>query len=161
MAEQKVEVNAAGCLGRVFTLLGIFLFGSALFRQVLNFSGDGVGFELSGVLIPGLVLLAMGSSLRRRANASKPNQGQVQIPIKTPPRRSPAKQAPATAPKTQPKAAPPVAKIPELPPVEEIHGPGELPAVEDLTLEDFESVDKPMSSEERLRIAKEKYRKRS
>jgi hypothetical protein len=54
-----------------------------------------------------------------------------------------------------------VAKIPELPPVEEIHGPGELPAVEDLTLEDFESVDKPMSSEERLRIAKEKYRKRS
>lgn len=159
MAEKKVDASAAGCLARLFTLMGIFLFGSALFNQIRNFSGDGVGFDITGALIPGLVLLAIGGSLRRRANASKPDQGRVQIPLKPPPKSPPSQLTPPPKTKAPPTTKPPVLDIPELPKVEEIHQPGELPALEDLSLDDFEA-DKPMSSEERIRLAKERYRKK-
>lgn len=159
MAEKKVDASAAGCLASVFTLMGFFLFGSALFNQIQNFSGDGVGFDISGALIPGLVLLAIGGSLRRRAKAGKPDDGRVQIPLKPAPQSPTAQQPPPPKPKVPPRTTPVVVAIPELPEIEEIHRPGELPAVEDLSLEDFE-LEKPMSSEERIRLAKEKYRKK-
>ncbi len=158
MAEKKVDASAAGCLARVFTLMGIFLLGSALFNQIQNFSGgDGVGFDISGAMIPGLVLLFIGGSFRRRAKAAKSDGGQVQIPLKPPPQSPPVPQTPPVKPKAAPRTAPPIVEIPELPAVEEVYRPGDLPAVEDLSLEDFEPG-KPMSSEERIRLAKEKYR---
>ncbi len=157
---RKVDTSAAGCLSSLFTLLGFFLFGSALFNQFQEFTGDGGGFELSGALIPGLVLLAMGGSLRRRANAAKqPDENQVRIPLKPPPQSTPSQQVQTSKPKPRPPVTPPVVEIAGLPEVEEVHEPGALPAVEDLRLEDFEP-EKPMTSEERLRIAKEKYRKK-
>ncbi|HEY5890791.1 MAG TPA: hypothetical protein VIW94_08850 [Acidimicrobiia bacterium] len=156
---RKVDTSAAGCLASLFTLLGFFMFGAALFNQFQEFTGDGVGFELSGALIPGLVLLAMGGSLRRRANAAKPDEKQVRIPLKPPPQSTPPQQMQASKPTPRPQVTPPVVQIAGLPEVEEVHEPGALPAVEDLRLEDFEP-EKPMTSEERLRIAKEKYRKK-
>ena len=175
---KKTDASAAGCLASLFTILGTFLFGSAIFSQFQSFSGDGFGFDLNGGVIPGLVLLAMGGSLRRKAKAAKPDEGQVRIPLKTPPQSPQPQQTqtskpkpkppttpprttpPQTAPQTTPpQTTPPEVLIPGLSGVEETPEPVALRAIEELSLEDFEP-DRPMTSDERLRIAKEKYQRK-
>lgn len=156
MADTNASQSGAGCLARVFTIIGAFLLVSTVAAQVRGFSDGRAEFELTGGIIPGLVLLAMGTSLRRRARSTSGEEGRVPIPLKTTPVTSPAKvKAPPP-----PPPAPPVLEIPELPPVDETYRPGELPALDELDLDDFDPG-KPMSSEERIRIAKEKYRKKT
>lgn len=167
MAEKSPEQAAAGCLGRFLTIVGFVLFALSIANEVRGFDGDGFGFELNGGIIPGLALMFIGRAIRRRAPQAE-SQGRIQIPVKPPPPQNrPVPKIPTKAPppKTSPPPPPPpVVEIPELPVVEEVHRPGELPAVQDLEISDFELGEldsgKPMSSEERLARAKERYRKK-
>lgn len=152
MAEEKTGPDGRGCLALVFTLMGMALIAFNVFNQFQNSSGGRFNFQFTGAFVPGLVLIAMGRALGRRSRASS-RSGSDQIPAKPPAVKKPA--PPPPAPK---QAPPPIVVIPELPDVEEVHQQGALPAVEDLELSDFKP-DRPLSSEERIRLAKEQYKK--
>lgn len=91
------NVNPVGCLGRVLTLLGIVWIGIIILGSIGLFSEFGMtGDFLAGIggsIIPGLLLLAAGRGLRRRA---KTMEGQPDPVIAPPPGSDPAKRVPTS-----------------------------------------------------------------
>lgn len=71
MADQKVTLDAAGCLGRVLTLLGFIWIGIVVLggMGLLSELGFSRGFlaGIGGTILPGLMLLVAGRSVSRRA----------------------------------------------------------------------------------------------
>jgi hypothetical protein len=162
MAENKPDSSGSGCLAVLFTFMGFGLIAAYLFSQVQNFS-SGFGFQVTGAIFPALVLIGVGRAFAKRARSSTSSEP-VRIPMKPTSGKGPVrptisvpKKAPPSDVPTQ-VPTPPMVVIPELPEVEEVYEPGVLPAVGDLDLSDFEPG-RPLSSEERIRLAKEKYKK--
>lgn len=174
------EEKAKGCFTRLAILFGLFWLGAILVTVFTRIDGNGGGFEIVGSIFPILFFFLVAGLIRRRieqskATARKSPRGRPtgsSRPKPTPPiipgrpTTGPGPSAPPTPP---PTASPTLADglrgedpsrpIPELPPIEAPFEPGELPAFEALELADFEPP-KPMSSEERLRQAREKYMKK-
>ncbi len=113
--QQNVTIDAAGCLGRVFTAVGVVWLMIAILVSlgVLNRSGFGGGViaVMAGSIFPALLLIAAGRALRRRSRLATTNQ---QIPSPQPgrsPKRvptsrvEPAQKAPLPPP-------PPVTQVP-------------------------------------------------
>lgn len=162
MTDKSPQAVVGGCLSRVFTLFGLFLFLSAVVAAVREFNGPGAGLEITGAFVPALILLAMGRLIKRRVDqVAEVPDAQIPRPQRPTPSPPPADVVvPRPAEERTPKARPEPVDIPELPTVEPTHHPGELPAVEDLGIRDFEPP-KPMSSEERIRKAREKFNKKN
>ncbi len=129
MAEQNATVDAAGCLGRVLTVVGTVWAVIAILASVgiLNRFGLGSGFIATAAasLFPAFLLLAAGRALRRRSRATRVDQpaptraGSKRVPSS---RQTPAQQAPIPAP-VPPK---PAAPAPRTKPAA-IDGPGPTP----------------------------------
>jgi hypothetical protein len=172
MAEKD---TARGCFNRLAILFSVFwlvAIGVALFTRI---DSNGAGLEITGSFLPLLVFFAVVGLIRRRAAQSRSRSSNST----SSPGQSSRQPAPPSIPgrptTTTTKPSPPPTStrdlrttdeklelnrpIPELPPLEPEPEPGELSALEALKLEDFEPS-KPMSSEERLRQARQKYLKR-
>lgn len=178
MTERDEAKRSKGCLGSVALLFGLLWIGLLFASSVFRFDGGGFNFESTRAFLPILFFFVLASVLRRRAGSSskrssRPPQTLGRPPVTRqgekknsapaptpplPPGSKPASSNPLPPPpsaKTAPRSRP----IPELPPVEPVHEPGELPAVEALEIEDFLPT-KPLSSEERLQMAREKFLKK-
>ncbi len=174
MAEKE---PARGCFNRlavIFVLLWIVAIGIAVFTRI---DGNGFGFELTGSFLPFFIFFAIFSLIRRsaqsRSRSSRPTPkkptgqtSQMPTPPKIPGKKNPSTPVKAPAPKPPPLRDPRTdaeklelnRPIPELPPLEPEPESGEIAALESLELEDFKPP-KPMSSEEMLKQAREKYLK--
>lgn len=177
MTERDQEKRSRGCLGTIALLFGLFWIGAIFAVAVFRSDGGGFNFESSGAFLPILIFFVLASVVRRRVGSSSKrssrppqtlgrppatSQGKsANRPAPTPPKlpgSQPAKSVPLPPPPSA-KTAPQVRSVPGLPPVEPVHEPGELPAVDALQIEDF-LPSKPLSSEERLQKAREKYLKK-
>lgn len=175
MTERDQPKRSRGCLGTVALLFALLLIGGVFASAVFRFDGGGFNFESSGSFLPILIFFVLASVVRRRIGSSSkrsspntlgrpPTVPQPPVPRQAPP--TPPKLPGSTPAKTVPLPPPAAAKappqrqpIPELPPIEPAPEPGELPAVRALEIEDFQPG-KPLSSEERLQKAREKYLKK-
>lgn len=155
-----------GCLARVFTIIGFAILIGTLINAFASFDGDGVGFEITGAFLPGFIFLFMGAAIRRRVK--KMDESDKQIPAPRPlntDRKSRKEQRPQIprldqeVPERRRPAPRAEVDVPELPTVEPVHEPGQLPAVEDLTMEDFKAA-APRSSEEMIKEARRRFNKK-
>lgn len=182
MAEEP-NGAARGCFSRLAMLFGLFwlvAIGIAFFTQI---DAGGSGFEITGSFLPIFIFFTILGLARRRVNQTKQTGDKRRAPgrptappspSKTPstppiiPGRPtpPIEAAPAPRPPTFPLSQPSPQRVEPIRPV--VPDPGlagtdaeqrDLEALEKLELGDFEAP-KPMSSEERLRAAREKYLKR-
>jgi hypothetical protein len=165
----NAQAAATGCLSRVFTLVGLFWVGAIGFG-VLRDLDSGFDPDLTGALFPAIAFLFAGSVMRRRAREAKARGDSFSAPS-TPTGTHRATTRPPSADRGHtptpiaipsaeaPKKKSPDRPVPELPPIEPIPDPGKLPAIDSLELSDFEPG-KPMSSEERIKRAREKYQKK-
>ena len=165
----NVQAAATGCLSRLFTLLGLFWLG-AISLGVLRNLDSGFDTDMIGTLFPAIAFLFAGSVMRRRAREAKARGDSFSAPstpagthraTTRPPlaERGPTPTPIATPSADAPKKQRPDRPVPELPPIEPIPDPGKLPAIDSLELSDFEPG-KPLSSEERIKMAREKYLKK-
>jgi hypothetical protein len=122
MAEQRIE--PAGCLGGLFTLLGIVWLGLVLFAGVFGLRDNpGSWGALIGSTIPALVFLAVGRVLRRRAAEKR------EAPSLPQPSEIPARPSPVVTEPSPPRPSPvfpepgPEAPSPEAEPSLELHPP--------------------------------------
>jgi hypothetical protein len=165
VAEKRPEQVIGGCLARVFTIVGFAILVGTLINAFRTFNRDGFGFELTGAFIPGLILLIMGAAIRRRVgNMERPDK---QIPAPRPlntdrkdePAKTPIPRVGSAEPRKRPTPPPAEFDVPELPTIEPVHDPGELPAVEDLTMDDFKAT-APKSSDEMIKEARRRFNKK-
>lgn len=167
---EKVQAAATGCLSRVFTLVGLFWVGAIAFGVVRNLD-SGFDTDLTGAIFPALAFLFAGNVMRRRAREARSRADTFSAPT-TPTGTHRATTKPTTIERgptptpyvpspTEPvkKKKQPERPVPELPPLEPAPDPGKLPAIDSLEMSDFEPG-KALSSEERIRIAREKYSKK-
>jgi hypothetical protein len=165
----NAQAAATGCLSRVFTLVGLFWVGAIGFG-VLRDLDSGFDPDLTGALFPAIAFLFAGSVMRRRAREAKARVDSYSAPstpagthratTRPPSAERGLTPTPIAIPRAEaPKKKSPDRPVPELPPIEPIPDPGKLPAIDSLELSDFEPG-KPMSSEERIKRAREKYQKK-
>ncbi|MEX1037986.1 MAG: hypothetical protein WDZ96_03910 [Acidimicrobiia bacterium] len=165
----NTQAAATGCLSRVFTLIGLFWLGAIGFG-VLRSLDSGFDTDLTGALFPAIAFLFAGGVMRKRAREARARADSYSAPstplgthqaTTKPPKieRGPTPTPIATPSEAAPKKAKPDRPIPELPPLEPAPDPGKLSAIDNLKMSDFEPG-KALSSEERLRIAREKYLKK-
>lgn len=165
----NVQAAATGCLSRVFTLFGLFWLG-AISLSVLRDLDSGFDTDLIGALIPAIVFLFAGLVMGRRAREANARGDSFSAPStpagthRATTRSSSAEGGPTPTPIAIPSADAPKKQrpdrpVPELPPIEPIPDPGKLPAIDSLEMSDFEPG-KPLSSEERIRQAREKFLKK-
>ncbi|MGF1618342.1 MAG: hypothetical protein ACFCU2_11155 [Acidimicrobiia bacterium] len=168
-SNDNVQAVATGCLSRVFTLVGLFWAGAIAFAVVRNLD-SGFDTDLTGAIFPALAFLFAGNVMRRRAQEARRRADTFSAPTtptgthRATTKRPKIERAPTPAPiatpfEAAPKKAKPDRPIPELPPLEPVPDPGKLPAIDSLEMSDFEPG-KALSSDERLRIAREKYLKK-
>lgn len=161
---------ATGCLSRVFTLVGLFWAGAIVFGVVRNLD-SGFDTDLTGAIFPALAFLFAGNVMRRRAREAATKADTFSAPTTptgthratTKPTtvelgESPAPYVPSATESAKRKEQP-KRPVPELPPLEPAPDPGKLPAIENLEMSDFEPG-QALSSEERIRMAREKYSKK-
>ncbi len=126
MTDQRVTVDAAGCLGRVLTGIGVIWGTIAVLASlgVLNRAGFGGGFLATalGSLFPAVLLLAAGRALRKRSQAVRPvgtpvGDVEKRVPSSRP---VPAQRAPIPAPIPDPLPSPPPQQKPAPRPVEPV-----------------------------------------
>lgn len=165
----NVQAAATGCLSRFFTLVGLFWLGAVSFG-VLRDLDSGFDTDMIGALFPAIAFLFAGSVMRKRAREARSRADSFSAPstptgthraTTRPPsaERGPTP-TPIVTPSTEgPKKKSPERPVPELPPLEPIPDPGKLPAIDRLKISDFEPG-KPLSSDERIRQAREKYLKK-
>jgi hypothetical protein len=155
MVDRSAQAAVGGCLARVFSLFGFFLLVSGIFATIRNLDAPGGGIEFTGALLPGLALIAMGRLIRRRVNrsaASELDGGPIPSPT---PRTRVDQPSPAPPPTTPIRPVPnAIAEVLEDEPVDE-----GLEAIEDLDIDDFKPGQQ-LSSEERIKRARDKYQKR-
>jgi hypothetical protein len=123
MAEQRIEPT--GCLGRVFTLLGVIWIGVVVFAGVFGLrDSPGTLGALVGSTVPGLVFIAIGRVLSRRAAERReapalpqttPRPSASPPPEPAAPRSQPSEVFPKPA-RAAPSPAPEADLPPELPP---------------------------------------------
>jgi hypothetical protein len=165
----NAQAAATGCLSRVFTLVGLFWLGAIGFGVLRNLD-SGFDTDLTGALFPAIAFLFAGSVMRRRAREAKARGDSFSAPStpsgthRATTRPPSAERGPTPTPIPTPSAEAPKKErpdrpVPELPPIEPIPDPGKLPAIDSLEISDFEPG-KPMSSEERIKKAREKYQKK-
>lgn len=167
---ENAQAAATGCLSRVFTLAGLFWMGAIGFGVVRNLD-SGFDTDLTGALFPALAFLFAGGVMRRRAREARTRADTFSAPttptgthrattkptiIERGP--TPTPYVPSSTESTKKKRQP-ERPVPELPPLEPVPDPGKLPAIDNLQMSDFEPG-KPLSSEERIRLAREKYSKK-
>lgn len=181
-AKQIEAVQAsAGCLARIFTLIGLFWLGSIVVASINAYQSGG-DFAITGSFIPALVFLFAARVIRRRATEeaakaipakSKPSQpvggtttskgSNPERPIAAPsptsdkPKpRAPDKQGPSTQKTTPPPPQPlvPPASIPPKPRSQPSPKPTSQPSRE--TVDD---AARPLSSEEMIKRAKARYKR--
>jgi hypothetical protein len=177
---QENQEKAKGCFSRLAVLFGLFWLvavGVVAFTQI---NSGGSGFEFTGSFLPILVFFAVFSLIRRRAVQTRTGQtrSRPETPASTPaePKQTTISTPPiipgrskSTPPRTSP---PPVVVSRPTPYVPEPAKPltpdtvpddevdlAELKALEALKTGDLETP-KPLSSEERLKQAREKYLKK-
>lgn len=166
---ENAQAAATGCLSRVFTLVGLFWAGAIAFGVLRNLD-SGFDTDLTGAIFPALAFLFAGNVMRRRAREARTKADTFSAPttptgthrattkpttIEAGPTPTPYVPSPTkTTQKKQPERP-----VPELPPLEPVPDPGKLPAIDSLEMSDFEPG-KALSSEERIRIAREKYSKK-
>jgi len=149
MADQKVTLDAAGCLGRVLTVLGfiwigiVALGGMGLLAE-LGFSGEflaGVG----GTIVPGLLLLFAGRSLSRRV--AKTQATTVAVPGGAKPPVAPASRVPTSRPKPAQQAPIPISlPAEEKPPPRSVVKPApSARPIPEPTAETGDAVEEPLS----------------
>jgi hypothetical protein len=165
----NAQAAATGCLIRVFTLIGLFWLGAIGFDVLRNLD-SGFDTDLTGALFPAIAFLFAASVMRRRAKEARARGDSFSAPStptgthKATTRPPSAERGPTPTPTVAPRPEAPKKKapgrpIPELPPIEPIPDAGNLSAIDNLEISDFEPG-KPMSSEERIRQAREKYLKK-
>lgn len=165
----KVQASATGCLSRVFTAVGLF-WAAAIAFGVLRNLNSGFDTDLTGAIFPALAFLFAGNVMRKRAREARSRADTFSAPT-TPTGTHRATTKPTTTIERTPTPTPilgesrestkkrPERNVPELPPLEPAPDPGKLPAIEKLEMSDFEPG-KALSSEERIRLAREKYSKK-
>ena len=168
-SNDNVQAAATGCLSRVFTLVGLFWAGAIVFGVIRNLD-SGFDADLTGAIFPALAFLFAGGVMRRRAREARVRADTFSAPT-TPTGTHRATTKPTTTIERTPTPTPILAEsresakkmperpVPELPPLEPAPDPGKLPAIESLEMSDFEPG-KALSSEERIRMAREKYSKK-
>lgn len=167
---ENVQAAATGCLSRVFTLVGLFWAGAIVFGVVRNLN-SGFDSDLTGAIFPALAFLFAGNVMRRRAREARARADTFAAPT-TPTGTHRATTKPTTialgktptsyvrSPTEHPKKkSQPERPVPELPPLEPVPDPGKPAAISNLEMSDFEPG-KALSSEERIRLAREKYSKK-
>ncbi|MEX0795109.1 MAG: hypothetical protein WEB67_05400 [Acidimicrobiia bacterium] len=166
----NVQAAATGCLSRVFTLVGLFWAGAIAFGVIRNLN-SGFDTDLTGAIFPALAFLFAGSVMRRRAREARTRADTFSAPTTpTGTRRAMTKPTTIALGKTPTPYVPsptesakkkrqPERPVPELPPLEPAPDPGKLLAIDNLEMSDFETG-KALSSEERIRLAREKYSKK-
>jgi hypothetical protein len=167
---ETAQAAATGCLSRVFTLVGLFWVGAIAFAVVRNLD-SGFDTDLTGAIFPALAFLFAGNVMRRRAREASTRADTFSAPTTptgthratTKPTMkergpTPTPYVPASTESTKKKKQPD-RPVPELPPLDPVPDPGKLSAIDNLEMSDFEPG-KPLSSEERIRIAREKYLKK-
>jgi hypothetical protein len=185
MTERNVTVDAAGCLGRALTVIGmiwigfVVLGGIGLFSE-LGWSG-GFAAGLGGSIVPGLFLIFAGRALRRRSEARSPSPN---APAGTTPPRLPGRTTVPTSPRPAQKAPipyketalPPPTSVPPvteqvepviLPPPEPVHPAAETRDEKSRRLaeafsrledaQDQKSPFRPKSSQEMIDEAKKRW----
>lgn len=167
---ENAQAAATGCLSRVFTLVGLFWAGAIAFGVVRNLD-SGFDTDLTGAIFPALAFLFAGNVMRRRAREARTRADTFSAPTTpTGTHRATTKptlieRGPTPTPyvpsSTEPtkKKKQPDRPVPELPPLEPVPDPGKLSAIDNLEMSDFEPG-KALSSEERIRLAREKYSKK-
>lgn len=167
--KENVQASGSGCLARIFTIIGLFWLGLLVVDAIGFFqSGGDLGeFDVAGGIVPAVAFLIAGRVMGKRAReaaaeaaaapttrgpaptvrAPSAERGPTPSPLPTP---RPASEAPP-APQARPSRP-----VPELPPIEPVPDSRGLEAIEDLDISDFEPG-KPMTSEERIREARERY----
>ena len=169
-SSDNVQAAATGCLSRVFTLIGLFWAGAIAFAVVRNLD-SGFDTDLTGAILPALAFLFAGNVMRRRAQEARSRADTFSAPTTptgthratTKPTAIERGSTPTPIPilgesKPAPtKKSPPERPIPELAPAPD---PGKLTGIDNLEMSDFEPG-KALSSDERIRIAREKYSKKT
>lgn len=168
-SNENVQAAATGCLSRVFTLVGLFWAGAIAFGVIRNLN-SGFDTDLSGAIFPALAFLFAGNVMRKRAREARSRADTFSAPT-TPTGTHRATTKPTTievgqtptpyVPSKEPekKKKQPERPVPELPPIAPAPDPGKLAAIDNLEMSDFEPG-KALSSEERIRLAREKYSKK-
>ena len=168
---ENAQAAATGCLSRVFTLVGLFWAGAIAFGVVRNLD-SGFDTDLTGAIFPALAFLFAGNVMRRRAREARTRADTFSAPT-TPTGTHRATTKPTTTVEPTPiptpiiggsreapkKKSQPERPVPELPPLEPVPDPGKATAIGNLEMSDFEPG-KALSSEERIRLAKQKYSKK-
>lgn len=167
-SNDNVQASATGCLSRVFTAIGLFWAGAVAIGVIRNLD-SGFDTDLTGAIFPALAFLFAGNVMRKRAREARARDT-FSAPT-TPAGTHRATTKPTTAMESTPDPIPilgesresakkkPERPVPELPPLEPAPDPGKLPAMDKLEMSDFEPG-KALSSEERIRLAREKYSKK-
>ncbi|CAN5859549.1 hypothetical protein BH23ACT4_BH23ACT4_09690 [soil metagenome] len=166
---ENVQAAATGCLSRVFTLVGLFWAGAIAFGVLRNLD-SGFDTDLTGAIFPALAFLFAGNVMRRRAREARSRADNFSAPTTptgthratTKPKSVEAGQSPTPyvpSSREPAKKKQPDRPVPELPALEPAPDPGKLPAIESLEISDFEPG-KALSSEERIRLARQKYSKK-
>jgi hypothetical protein len=154
----------------VFTLVGLFWAGAIAFGVIRNLN-SGFDTDLTGAIFPALAFLFAGNVMRRRAREARSRAETFSAPTTptgthratTKPTTiergpTPTPYVPSSTESTKKKRQP-ERPVPELPALEPVPDPGKLPAIDNLKMSDFEPG-KALSSEERIRLAREKYSKK-
>lgn len=115
MAMPDQNLNPVGCLGRALTFLGIVWIGIVVLVSIGVVSDGAVGggflAGIGGSIIPGILLLAAGRGLRRRAKMMEGQPGPV--PVAQPP--LPEKRVPTSRSEPTATTGPTVMTPPRLP----------------------------------------------
>lgn len=168
-SNDNVQAAATGCLSRVFTLVGLFWAGAIAFGVIRNLD-SGFDTDLTGAIFPALAFLFAGNVMRKRAREARSRSDTFSAPTTpTGTHRATTKPTPIDVAQTPTPYVPssrepekkrqPERPVPELPALEPAPDPGKLPAIDSLEISDFEPG-KALSSEERIRLAREKYSKK-
>jgi hypothetical protein len=169
-SNDNVQAAATGCLSRVFTLIGLFWAGAIAFAVVRDLD-SGFDTDLTGAIFPALAFLFAGNVMRRRAQEARSRADTFSAPTTptgthratTKPTAIEQAQTPTpyipSSTESAKKKRQPERPVPELPPLAPAPDPGKLPAIDNLEMSDFEPG-KALSSEERIRLAREKYLKK-
>lgn len=177
MTQENPE-KAKGCFSRLAILFGLFWLVAVGVVAFTEINTGGSGFQFTGSFLPIFIFFAAVSLIRRRAGQSRtrqiPSRPKAPAPTTTPPKqdmptppivpgRAKSMPAPALPPPVSPRPAP---YVPET----SMQSQGETPrddeadlaglrALEALKMGDLDTP-KPLSSEERLKQAREKYLKK-
>lgn len=174
---QKTPETAKGCLNRLAILFGLFWLVAIGVAFITRIDTNGSGFEITGSFLPFLAFFVVAGVIRRRAAQSRSRSAKsptgrpksrptLPVPSPKPPGRAETTPAPTAKAPPPPVVMPRVQKseLPDKaePPARET--PSAEPSAESaalllLDLGDLQSH-KPLSSEERLKQAREKYLKK-